>query len=74
VPALISLMKTRDRTVESLALLAVCGPGHTGAAAFPYIEKRLRGNDPAFDILGARQFDASLASRCGNPQATPTGH
>ena len=51
VPALISLMKTRDPRMESLALAALCGPGHKGATAFPYIEKRLRGNDPAFEAL-----------------------
>ena len=51
VPALISLMKTRDRRMESLALAALCGPGHRGTTAFPYIEKRLRGNDPAFEVL-----------------------
>ena len=49
VPALISLMKTRDPRMESLALAALCGPGHKGATAFPYIEKRLRGSDPAFE-------------------------
>jgi hypothetical protein len=51
VPALISLMKTRDPGIESLALAALCGPGHKGATAFPYIEKRLRGTDSAFDAL-----------------------
>ena len=51
VPALISLMKTRDPTIESLALAALCGPGHKGAPAFSYIEKRLRGNDSAFEAL-----------------------
>lgn len=51
VPALISLMKTRDPTIESLALSALCSQQNKGVTALPYIEKRLRGKDSVFDKL-----------------------
>lgn len=51
IPALQSLMDTRQRAVEQFALQAVCGPGHTGATAVPYIEKRLREGGLSFAVL-----------------------
>ncbi len=51
IPALLSLMDTRQRAVEQFALQAVCGPGHTGATAVPYIEKRLREGGLSFAVL-----------------------
>jgi len=51
LPSLISLMKTRDPTIESLVLTALCRQDNKGAAALPYIEKRLRGKDSLFDKL-----------------------
>ncbi len=51
IPALLSLMETRQRAVEQFALEAVCGPGHTGATAAPYIEKRLREGGLSFAVL-----------------------
>lgn len=51
IPALLSLMETKQRAVEQFALEAVCGPGHTGATAVPYIEKRLREGGLSFAVL-----------------------
>jgi hypothetical protein len=50
VPVLLSLMETNASGVESFALGAVCGPGHSGAAAVPYIERRLRAGGLSFAI------------------------
>jgi len=51
IPALISLMDSHQRAVEQFAIEAVCGPGHTGATAVPYIEQRLRDGGLAFAVL-----------------------
>jgi len=50
IPTLLTLLDTHDRTVESLALRAVCGTGHSGATAVPYIERRLRAGGLSFAI------------------------
>lgn len=44
-PALIPLMESGQKPIEYFALRAVCGPGHSGASALPYIENRLHGGD-----------------------------
>ena len=48
VPALISLMESHNANTELLALSAVCGDGHRGEAAVPYILDRIRSADLAF--------------------------
>ena len=50
IPALISLMETHQGRAEDLALDAVCGPGHSGATALPYIERRLRAGGLSFAL------------------------
>jgi hypothetical protein len=54
IPALISLMNTRQGAVQFAALGAVCGEGRSGASAVPYLVKRLSGYDPSFALQGYR--------------------
>ena len=48
-PALISLMDSKNTAVQFLALSAVCGEGHRGDSAVPYILDRMRRFDPDFE-------------------------
>ena len=48
IPALIALMESHEPNAESLAISAVCGKGHRGEAALPYILDRIRRFDYAF--------------------------
>ncbi len=54
IPALIALMETHRDWAEDLALRAVCGPGHSGATALPYIERRLRAGGLYFALAAYR--------------------
>jgi hypothetical protein len=49
IPTLIRLMEMRQPSALSWALEAVCGPGHSGSSAVPYILKRLRAPGRPFD-------------------------
>jgi hypothetical protein len=48
IPALIPLMESHEPNAESLAITAVCGKGHRGEPALPYILDRIRRFDYAF--------------------------
>ena len=65
IPALIPLMESHEPNAESLAISAVCGKGHRGEAALPYILDRIR----KFDYTFARSAYPVLA--CMQDAARP---